>query len=80
MSELTRALTSPPIRSSKCGFRNWLVLQSEADQAAINAALDDKRWSSAALLNILASAGLPIKENSLRRHRLGVCSCGSRDE
>lgn len=81
MSDLARALSEPPAKATpKCGFRDWLVRQPAEDQKAINAALDDDRWTVAALLSVLAPAGLPIKENRLRSHRIGACACGPREQ
>lgn len=76
--DLVASLTSnPKYRRSFCYFADeWLPQQTEERKKAVLAALENPRWKTAAIFNLLKEHGFDRKYNVLRIHRAGDCACG----
>jgi hypothetical protein len=75
--DLLEALTSAPPKDSRktCYYRNWHESQSPEVQAALTGAMNNPKWSSAAIYRLVQERGYEKQYNTLRVHRSGECSC-----
>lgn len=71
---LAEELSNPPAaKVNRCGTCKWLTTLSDEDHAAVQAALQDPRWTQVGLYRALSKNGLPVKETQFRRHYRGTC-------
>lgn len=75
--DLVEALAGPPPKDprNKCGFREWVNLQTEARQEAIAAAMANPKWKTVDLFKLFQRQGFPRQYNNVRMHRTGSCTC-----
>lgn len=66
-------LSTPPKRTPKCLFAEWLESLPETDRLAIKSALADSAWSVVALSRELKLEGCPVSRDSIGVHRRGEC-------
>lgn len=74
---LMESLANPPrSKKAKCGTGDWIRARSSEEQASLHSAFSDPRWTTQDLLSVLQSQSeYPLKYNSLRVHRVGLCTC-----
>ena len=71
---LAEELSTPPVaKQNRCGTCKWIDTLSEEDRVAVEAVMDDPRWTQVALYRTLSKNGLPVKETQFRRHYRGLC-------
>jgi len=66
----------PPTKGYTCKIRTIKDQLDKKDQVILDAALADvSNWPAKTLSNALALRGLTIADNTISRHRKGLCSC-----
>lgn len=66
----------PPVKGYTCRIRTVKNELDKKDQEIIDAALADvDKWPAKTLSNALSAKGLKVTDNSITRHRKGLCSC-----
>lgn len=66
----------PPTKGYTCKVRTIRNGLDKKDQEILDAALADlNNWPSKTLSNALSARGLTVTDNSIARHRKGLCSC-----
>lgn len=66
---------SMPNRVTTCRVRTVKSGLSDADAKILEEAIMNPAWQLAALSRELKKKDIVISDNSMRRHRLKVCSC-----
>jgi len=59
-----------------CAVRDTAAQLDESDSAALYRAVANTAWKYQALENALAEKGVHLSQGAIKRHRLGLCSCG----
>lgn len=62
-------------RAPKCTVGKALLECDQEERADLIAALDDERYTGAAISRALTKLGYKVKAEALTRHRRGVCAC-----
>jgi membrane-bound inhibitor of C-type lysozyme len=62
-------------RVYSCKVRTLKATLDEADQVALQNAVDDERWLVTSLMKALAERGLRLNKEAIVAHRKRVCSC-----
>lgn len=66
----------PPAKGYTCRVRTILEQLDAKDKAILVAALADVHsWPAKTLSNALSARELKVTDNSISRHRKGLCSC-----
>lgn len=65
----------PPIKDALCKVSREASKLSPEDFAILQDALNDKRWTTNALVIALNERGFEVGETALRKHRVGRCHC-----
>lgn len=77
-TSLADDLAEPP-RHAKikdaCKLGEAMALRSNADAAAFQAALDNPKWTLAALTRVFEKHDINASMVTVRAHRLGQCAC-----
>lgn len=75
---LADKLSTPPAtdKGPSCSISLILEHMTAEDVAAFDRAMADKRFTAVAITLALQSEGFAVKEQAVRRHRLGRCKCG----
>ena len=76
LSDLIAAEAKRP--GTKCSFIHIFKTLDKADRATLEAALADESVTGASLHRALLRAGFTLGKDTVRRHRSGECSCGTR--
>jgi len=66
---------TPPEDTNLCKVSKLAADLSPEDNAILQDALADHRWSTLALTNELNARGLIMGETAVRKHRAGKCKC-----
>lgn len=61
-----------------CSFGRLTATLSTQDKAALDKYMGDAAVASAAIARALQAEGINVKRDTVRRHRIGECACGSR--
>ena len=61
-------------------FKRADELLDEADKKILFEAVNSKLFSNLGLAEQLTQRGFPISENTIRKHRIGKCSCARKPE
>ena len=66
----------PPKKNRSCKIRTVKNELDKKDQEALDSYLADlERWPAKSLSNALSSKGIIVTDNTITRHRKGICSC-----
>jgi len=66
----------PPVKIQPCKVRQVFASLDDADQKIFAKALKDvEAWSAYALAAAMTQAGVKIGDETIRKHRDGMCSC-----
>lgn len=75
---LHERLAEPPSRRPKCKVADTLSTLNEADGTALVRAIFDRTFSACWISQECRDEGVSLSEQSINRHRNGVCACGRR--
>jgi hypothetical protein len=64
-----------PTKPIPCKVRTVYDSLDEPSKTIFIQAIDNPEWPMTTLANELKKRGIDISDNSIRRHRRGVCSC-----
>jgi len=77
MTDLTDFLSNPPKSEGRCNISKWLSEQDDESRESFVKALLNPEWSIASLCIGLRKFGLHTSDETLRKHRNGMCrTCG----
>jgi FixJ family two-component response regulator len=75
---LSERLASPSsTRPQQCKIRNLYTTLPEEEIKALRNALRDPAYTTLGITRALLAEDVNISESSVRRHRTGMCHCGS---
>ncbi len=67
---------SPKERALTCRVRSVLAELDQEDRTILeNALADSKTWGAKTLEKALKTRGITLSDNSITKHRTGICSC-----
>lgn len=69
------AALRPNHGGTRCGVGSALDRMDDADQAALQAALDNPTLQAAGISQVLRNNGYDVGDQAVSRHRRGVCQC-----
>ena len=65
-------------QKSRCSVKVILANLNDEDRSALLQALDDKKLAATVICAVLRKQNIGIADATLRKHRTGRCSCGSK--
>lgn len=66
---------TPPVKVKKCHVAERASNLSKEDAAILLDAIANPAWSINALVEALATRGVPLSRTVIERHRKGKCHC-----
>ena len=66
---------TPPVKVKKCHVAETASNLSKEDGAILLEAIANPAWSINALVEALATRGVPLSRTVIERHRKGNCHC-----